>query len=98
MHLTADRVLVVNTSPVTGGERRGSVVTLRDVTELQSLMGELDSERGFTQALRSQAHEAANRLHTVVSLIELGRAGRPWSSPPPSWSWRRRSPTRWWRR
>ncbi|MGW5974544.1 sensor histidine kinase [Streptomyces sp. NPDC055186] len=74
VHLTADRVLVVNTSPVSGGERRGSVVTLRDVTELQSLMGELDSERGFTQALRSQAHEAANRLHTVVSLIELGRA------------------------
>ncbi|WP_189215313.1 MULTISPECIES: sensor histidine kinase [Streptomyces] len=74
VHLTATRVLVVNTSPVTGGHRRGTVVTLRDVTELQSLMGELDSERGFTQALRSQAHEAANRLHTVVSLIELGRA------------------------
>lgn len=74
VHLTTDRVLVVNTSPVSGGQRRGSVVTLRDVTELQSLMGELDSERGFTQALRSQAHEAANRLHTVVSLIELGRA------------------------
>ncbi|MFJ3666479.1 ATP-binding protein [Streptomyces sp. NPDC090106] len=74
VHLTADRVLVVNTSPVSGGERRGTVVTLRDVTELQSLMGELSSERGFTMALRSQAHEAANRLHTVVSLIELGRA------------------------
>ncbi|EFF93144.1 signal transduction histidine kinase, partial [Streptomyces sp. e14] len=74
VHLTASRVLVVNTSPVSGGQRRGTVVTLRDVTELQSLMGELDSERGFTQALRSQAHEAANRLHTVVSLIELGRA------------------------
>jgi sensor histidine kinase regulating citrate/malate metabolism len=74
IHLTADRVLAVNTSPVSGGERRGTVVTLRDVTELQSLMGELDSERGFTLALRSQAHEAANRLHTVVSLIELGRA------------------------
>ncbi|MFF3920331.1 ATP-binding protein [Streptomyces sp. NPDC001852] len=74
VHLTASRVLVVNTSPVSGGERRGTVVTLRDVTELQSLMGELNSERGFTQALRSQAHEAANRLHTVVSLIELGRA------------------------
>ncbi|WP_371662676.1 ATP-binding protein [Streptomyces sp. NBC_00280] len=73
VHLTADRVLVVNTSPVSSGERRGTVVTLRDVTELQSLMGELDSERGFTQALRSQAHEAANRLHTVVSLIELDR-------------------------
>ncbi|MFI1827915.1 ATP-binding protein [Streptomyces sp. NPDC020412] len=74
VHLTADRVVVVNTSPVVGGERRGTVVTLRDHTELQSLLGELHSERGFTQALRSQAHEAANRLHTVVSLIELGRA------------------------
>ncbi|MFE7899968.1 ATP-binding protein [Streptomyces sp. NPDC057424] len=74
VHLSESRVLVINTSPVSGGERRGTVATLRDVTELQSLMGELDSERGFTQALRSQAHEAANRLHTVVSLIELGRA------------------------
>ncbi|MFF8277490.1 ATP-binding protein [Streptomyces lateritius] len=73
LHLTVDRVLVVNTRPVVGGERRGTVVTLRDRTELQALSGELTSERGFTQALRSQAHEAANRLHTVVSLIELGR-------------------------
>ncbi|WP_327169334.1 sensor histidine kinase [Streptomyces subrutilus] len=73
VHLTVDRVLVVNSSPVAGGGRRGTVVTLRDHTELQSLTGELDHERGFTQALRSQAHEAANRLHTVVSLIELGR-------------------------
>lgn len=74
LHLTADRVLVVNTSPVSGGERRGTLVTLRDHTELQALSGELDSVRGFAEALRSQAHEAANRLHTVVSLIELGRA------------------------
>ncbi|MEV3874823.1 sensor histidine kinase [Streptomyces sp. NPDC049906] len=73
VHLSASRVLVVNTQPVSSGERRGTVVTLRDHTELQSLTGELDSERGFTQALRAQAHEAANRLHTVVSLIELGR-------------------------
>lgn len=73
VHLTAERVVVVNTSPVDGGEQRGTVVTLRDHTELQALAGELDSVRGFTEALRSQAHEAANRLHTVVSLIELGR-------------------------
>ncbi|RKT02731.1 sensor histidine kinase regulating citrate/malate metabolism [Streptomyces sp. 3211.6] len=74
VHLTAERVLVVNSAPVAGGGRRGTVVTLRDHTELQALTGELDHERGFTQALRSQAHEAANRLHTVVSLIELGRS------------------------
>ncbi|MGX1976608.1 sensor histidine kinase [Streptomyces kronopolitis] len=74
LQLTGERVLVVNSAPVSGGERRGSVVTLRDHTELQALSGELDSVRGFTEALRSQAHEAANRLHTVVSLIELGRS------------------------
>lgn len=73
VHMTDDGIVVVNTRPVVGGERRGTVITLRDHTELQALSGELDSERGFTQALRSQAHEAANRLHTVVSLIELGR-------------------------
>ena len=71
--MTADRVVVLNTRPVSSGGRRGTVVTLRDHTELQALSGELDSERGFTQALRAQAHEAANRLHTVVSLIELDR-------------------------
>ncbi|MCD9144238.1 sensor histidine kinase [Streptomyces albireticuli] len=74
VHLTADRIVVVNTSPVSGGERCGTVVTLRDHTELQALSGELDSVRGLAEALRSQAHEAANRLHAVVSLIELGRA------------------------
>ncbi|MEW2035346.1 sensor histidine kinase [Streptomyces roseifaciens] len=74
VHASADRIVVLNTSPVSGGERHGTVVTLRDHTELQALSGELDSVRGFAEALRSQAHEAANRLHAVVSLIELGRA------------------------
>jgi two-component system CitB family sensor kinase len=73
VHLTAERVVVLNTRPLSSGEHRGTVVTLRDHTELQALSGELDFERGFTQALRAQAHEAANRLHTVVSLIELDR-------------------------
>jgi sensor histidine kinase regulating citrate/malate metabolism len=33
----------------------------------------LDTVRGFGEAFGAQAHEAANRLHTVVSLVELGR-------------------------
>ncbi|MBV2156290.1 ATP-binding protein [Kitasatospora sp. SUK 42] len=71
VHLTAERVVVLNTSTI--GTGLGRVVTLRDHTELQSLCGELDSVRGFTETLGAQAHEAANRLHAVVSLIELGR-------------------------
>ncbi|MGH3451741.1 MAG: sensor histidine kinase [Haloechinothrix sp.] len=74
VHVTDDRVLVVNTAMVRSGERAmGNVVTVRDHTELQNLTGELQTVRGFAESLRSQAHEAANRLHTVVSLVELGR-------------------------
>ncbi|MEV0661067.1 ATP-binding protein [Actinomadura luteofluorescens] len=74
IHVGDTRVLVVNASPVRSRDRvMGNVVTLRDHTELQALTGELDTVRGFAESLRSQAHEAANRLHTVVSLVELGR-------------------------
>ncbi|MEY9835462.1 ATP-binding protein [Streptacidiphilus sp. EB103A] len=73
VQLTAERVVVVNTSAIGAGPALGTVVTLRDHTELQALSGELDSVRGFADALGAQAHEAANRLHAVVSLIELGR-------------------------
>ncbi len=74
IHLVGDRVLVVNQAPATWeGRTLGSVVTLRDHTELRAVSGELDTVRGLAETLRSQTHEAANRLHTVVSLIELGR-------------------------
>ncbi|HSV37662.1 MAG TPA: sensor histidine kinase, partial [Nocardioidaceae bacterium] len=74
IHLVGDRVLVVNQAAAEWeGRRLGSVVTLRDHTELRAVSGELDSVRGLAESLRSQNHEAANKLHTVVSLIELGR-------------------------
>ncbi|WP_433223324.1 sensor histidine kinase [Dactylosporangium sp. CS-047395] len=77
IHLAGDRVLVINQAPAAAGSNGaplGTVVTLRDHTDLQALTGELDSVRGFAESLRAQAHEAANRLHTVLSLIELGRS------------------------
>lgn len=74
LHVTDTRVLLVNSAPVHARNRSmGNVVTLRDHTDLQSLTGELDTVRGFAESLRSQAHESANRLHAVVSLVELGR-------------------------
>lgn len=74
VHVSGARVLVVNQVPArASGSSAGAVVTLRDHTELQALTGELDSVRAFAESLRAQAHEAGNRLHTTVSLIELGR-------------------------
>ena len=66
------RVLVVNKAGV-DGDRDAAVITLRDQTELSEATGELDSMTHFAEALRSQAHESANRLHTIVALIEMGR-------------------------
>jgi len=67
------RVLVVNQMPVEVRDQEvGWVTTLRDRTELVDLNRQLDLWRGTTDALRSQAHEFSNRMHTVAGLIELG--------------------------
>lgn len=71
--LHSDRVLVLNRTPVSvRGQHRGWVITLRDRTELVRLARELDDASSTTGALRAQAHEFANRMHTVVGLLELG--------------------------
>ena len=72
--LAADRVLVVSRMPVVvRGRTIGYVATFRDRTELESLLRELDNARSLTEALRAQAHDFSNRLHTIAGLIELGR-------------------------
>ena len=74
VQVVGDRTLIVNHAPARWeGHTVGSVVTLRDRTELQAVTAELDTVRGLADALRAQNHETANRLHTMVSLIEIGR-------------------------
>ena len=72
LHLGAQGVVVVNQQPA----RSGRIVTLRDHTQLQRLLGELDAVRSLAESLQAQNHEASNRLHTVVSLIEIGKPER----------------------
>ncbi|GAB3255291.1 sensor histidine kinase [Arthrobacter pigmenti] len=81
LYLTADRILVVNQEaalpPTVSAHPRtsmGTVTTFRDHTEIEELTGELQSMQTVTEALRAQTHEHSNRLHTIVSLIELGRS------------------------
>jgi sensor histidine kinase regulating citrate/malate metabolism len=81
IHVTDERVLVVNQEPAVSQEGRrsrvlGSVATLRDQTEIEALGNELETMRTLSDALRSQTHEHANRLHTIVSLLELGQTDR----------------------
>jgi two-component system, CitB family, sensor kinase len=72
--LAGDRVLVANRTPVEiRGRSIGAVVTLRDRTELDALVGELDEARDLAEALRAQEHDFQHRLHVISGLIELGR-------------------------
>ncbi|OFI38826.1 histidine kinase [Arthrobacter sp. SW1] len=86
IHLSDSRILVVNQAPAVGPGRPGAlgrpggrapvfgtVATLRDRTEIESLGSELETMRTLSGALRAQTHEHANRLHMIVSLMELGR-------------------------
>lgn len=67
------RVLLVGRDPA-AGPVVGEVVSLRDRTELQRVTGELSSVRTISEALRAQTHDFSNRLHTIATLIELGRS------------------------
>ncbi len=74
--LTDERVLVVNRMPIyVRGEVTGAVITFRDRTELEGVHRELEGLRGVADALRAQAHEFSNRLHTIVGLVEMGEHG-----------------------
>jgi two-component system, CitB family, sensor kinase len=74
LHVVGPRVLVTGQRPAQrDGAQIATVTTLRDRTELEGLVRELATVRGLADALRAQAHEAANELHTVVGLVELGR-------------------------
>ncbi|MEA5362972.1 sensor histidine kinase [Amycolatopsis sp., V23-08] len=71
--LTDEHLLVANRMPVrVRGRDVGSVVTLRDRTELEALLRELDSVTGLTDALRAQQHEFSNRLHVLSVLVGMG--------------------------
>jgi two-component system CitB family sensor kinase len=73
--LQDDRVLAANRMPIWHERRRhlGWVVTFQDRTESEALKRQLDDSIGLTETLRAQSHEFANRLHTLVGLVELGR-------------------------
>jgi two-component system, CitB family, sensor kinase len=68
-----ERVLIANRMPVRRDDRDlGAVVTLRDRTELEALVRELGNVRDLTDAMRAQAHEFSNHIHTIAGLLELG--------------------------
>src|SRR5579859_213068 len=67
------RRIVVSRIPVRIRDKLvGAIATFRDQTELEELARELQGARSYADTLRAQAHEFANKLHTIAGLLELG--------------------------
>ncbi len=69
-----ERVLVVSARPVTReGRELGSVLVVRDRTDVELLTRQLDAVQLMSTVLRAQRHEFANRLHLLNGLLHAGR-------------------------
>nr|MBA5585655.1 sensor histidine kinase [Anaerobacillus isosaccharinicus]QOY36037.1 sensor histidine kinase [Anaerobacillus isosaccharinicus] len=67
-----NRAILSNRIPITvQGKTIGAVAIFQDKTEVTRLAQELTGVQAFVDALRVQAHEYSNKLHTIAGLIQL---------------------------
>jgi two-component system CitB family sensor kinase len=68
-----DRIVVVSARRVTRqGRNLGTVLVVRDRTDVESLTRQLDAVQLMSTVLRAQRHEFANRLHLINGLLHSG--------------------------
>lgn len=75
-----DRALVANrrTARTSGrdgprsGQPIGTVITLRDRSDLIAVQRQLGATRSATETLRAQTHEFDNQLHIISGLVQMG--------------------------
>ncbi|SDY54682.1 two-component system, CitB family, sensor histidine kinase DctS [Evansella caseinilytica] len=67
-----NRAILSNRIPIMiQGKTIGAVAIFQDKTEVTRLAQELTGVHAFADALRVQAHEYSNKLHTIAGLIQL---------------------------
>lgn len=70
-----DRIVVVSARSVTrDGRELGTVLVVRDRTDVESLTRQLDAVQLMSTVLRAQRHEFANRLHLLNGLLHSGHS------------------------
>ncbi|MET0304492.1 MAG: ATP-binding protein [Microbacteriaceae bacterium] len=70
--LAGERVLLAARSDATvDGLPAGRTLTLRDRTEIERTLRELEGQRSLADALSSQSHEFANRIHVISGLVAM---------------------------
>lgn len=70
-----EHVLVVSARPVSReGRELGTVLIVRDRTDIEALTRQLDAVQLMSTVLRAQRHEFANRLHLLNGLLHRGHS------------------------
>lgn len=70
-----EHVLVVSARPVSReGRELGTVLIVRDRTDIEALTRQLDAVQLMSTVLRAQRHEFANRLHLLNGLLHRGNS------------------------
>lgn len=73
LHLINERLMLVRADPVAHqGEPAGTVLLMRDHTELHETLIELEGAQSTTELLRTRTHEFQNQLHVIRGLLEIG--------------------------
>ncbi|KYC67438.1 hypothetical protein B4100_0999 [Heyndrickxia coagulans] len=69
-----DRTLIVNSTPILNerGKVQGVVASFRDRSEIERMANTLSEVRQYSEDLRAQSHEYANKLHVLSGLLQLG--------------------------
>jgi two-component system, CitB family, sensor kinase len=71
--MAGERIIVVSARPVSReGRQLGTVLVVRDRTDVESLTRQLDAVQVMSTVLRAQRHEFANRLHLLTGLLHGG--------------------------
>lgn len=72
--LFSNHIVYVNSVPIFyEQELLGAVATFRNKTEIESLTKRLAHIQQYANALRSQTHEFANKLYTIMGLTQLNK-------------------------
>ncbi|MFC7063819.1 ATP-binding protein [Halobacillus seohaensis] len=71
--LLNDRMVIINRTPIVEKDEVVGVVTIfRDKTEVREMVNSLSEVKRYSEDLRSQTHEYANKMYVLLGLLQLG--------------------------
>ncbi|QHT47777.1 sensor histidine kinase [Halobacillus sp. ACCC02827] len=69
-----NKIVIVNRTPIIQDDKViGVVSSFRDKTEVREMVQALSEVKRYSEGLRSQTHEHANKMYLLLGLLQLGK-------------------------